>query len=162
MIVAAIVVLAVIFAWGKTEQKSNTMTIDDTTVTEEELTDLSDAGKLGPNEIAITAANFETEVIQGSAGKLVVVDVYAPWCPHCQKMGPITTALSDEFAGKVKFGKMNADNQDSAVEDNFNFAIDKGMEGYPTYWFYKDGKLVYSFSGEKTQDEFRTQIEKYL
>jgi len=161
LIVIAIVVLGVIFAWGKTEQKSNT-TQDDTNTTEPAATtDSSDAGKLGANEVAITAANFDTEVVKGSTGKLVVVDVYAPWCPHCQKMGPVMTALSNEFAGKVKFGKMNADNQDESVKANFDFAVSKGLEGYPTTWFYKDGKLVYTFSGEKTQDELKADIQKY-
>jgi thioredoxin-like negative regulator of GroEL len=161
LIVVAIVVLGVIFAWGKTEQKSNTAQDDINTTEPTATTDSSDAGKLGENEVAITAANFDAEVVKGSNGKLVVVDVYAPWCPHCQKMGPIMTALSDEFAGKVKFGKMNADNQDESVKANFDFAVSKGLEGYPTSWFYKDGELVYSFSGEKTQDELKADIQKY-
>lgn len=160
LIVVAIIVLAVIFAWGKTEQKENT-SAENSTTQETTSTDTSDAGELGKNETSITAANFDKEVVKATAGKLVVVDVYAPWCPHCQKMGPIATALSNEFAGKVKFGKMNADNQDSNVKANFDFAVEKGLEGYPTFWFYKNGKLVYNFSGEKTKDELRSLIQKY-
>ncbi|MDD5693211.1 MAG: thioredoxin domain-containing protein [Patescibacteria group bacterium] len=162
-VVAAIIILAVIFAWGKTETKQTTEKAAPAATTEQPATtDTGDAGKLGANEIAITAANFDSKVVAGSNGKLVVVDVYAPWCPHCQKMGPIVTALADEYAGKVVFGKFNADNQDTNNKTNYDFAIAKGLEGYPTFWFYKDGKLVGSFSGEKTSADFKTEVQKYL
>ncbi len=162
-VVAAIIILAVIFAWGKTEKKETTEQPVPTTTTEQPATtDASDAGKVGANEVVITAANFDEKVIAGSNGKLVVVDAYAPWCPHCQKMGPIFTALADEYAGKVVFGKFNADNQDTNNKANYDFAIAKGLEGYPTFWFYKDGKLVGSFSGSKTAEEFKTELQKYL
>lgn len=162
IIVVAIIVLVVIFAWGKTDKKEET-TKQDTTTTEEatQTTDESDAGKLGSNEVEITAKNFEEKIVKGSAGKLVVVDVYAPWCPHCQKMGPVITALADENVGKVVFGKMNANNQDEAVKENYDYAIAKGLEGYPTIWFYKDGKEVYKFSGEKAKADIQTEINKY-
>jgi len=168
LIVVAVIVLFIVFAWGKTG--TNNKKADDTaannqvTTDQTQPTDTGDAGKLGPNEVQITAANFDTLVVQGSAGKLVkleVVDAYAPWCPHCQKMGQITTTLSNEFAGKVTFGKMNSDNQDPSVKANFDFAVNKGLQGYPTFWFYKDGKQVYSFSGEETQDQFKADIQKY-
>ena len=162
VVVVAIIVLAIIFAWGKTEKKATTEEkVPDTTETQP-TTDASDAGKVGANEVVITADNFEAKVVAGSAGKLVVVDTYAPWCPHCQKMGPIVTALADEYAGKVVFGKFNADNQDANNKANYDFAIAKGLEGYPTFWFYKDGKVVGSFSGGKTAAEFKTEIQKYL
>lgn len=160
VVVVAVIVLAVVFAWGNTEKKEAT-TETNTATTEEQTTDAGDAGKLSENEVSVTSENFEEKVVKASSGKLVVVDVYAPWCPHCQKMGPITSALADEYVGQAIFGKMNADNQDESVKANFDFAIGKGLEGYPTFWFYKDGKVVFSFSGEKTKDEMKTEIEKY-
>jgi thioredoxin-like negative regulator of GroEL len=161
LIVVAIVILVAIYAWGRTEKKESTES-EQVQSTEEQTQESEDAGKIGPNEIAITAKNFDAEVINGSKGKLVVVDAYAPWCPHCQKMGPIVTALADEYAGKARFGKMNADNQDSNQKENFDFAVAKGLEGYPTFWFYKEEKLVASFSGEKEKADFKAEIEKYL
>jgi thioredoxin-like negative regulator of GroEL len=161
LIVVAIVILVAIYAWGRTEKKENTES-EQVQSTEEQTQESGDAGKIGPNETTITAKNFDAEVINGSKGKLVVVDAYAPWCPHCQKMGPIVTALADEYVGKAKFGKMNADNQDSNQKENFDFAVAKGLDGYPTFWFYKDGKIVTSFSGEKEKADLKAEIEKYL
>lgn len=164
LIVVGIAILGGIILFAQpSEKKEEVKDAETTQATEEQTAEAGEAGKLGPNEVSITAANFDQEVVKGSTGKLVVVDVYAPWCPHCQVMGPIATDLSNEYdPAQVKFGKMNADNQDSAQEANFNFALEQGLQGYPTFWFYKDGKKVGEFSGEKTKDEFKAEIEKYI
>jgi thioredoxin-like negative regulator of GroEL len=165
-IVIAIVILVAIVIFAKPGTKStNNNTTDNSTAqtTTDQTTTESAAGNLGKNETNITAANFGQEVLKAPAGKLVIVDAYAPWCPHCQKMGPIFTSLADEYAGQAIFGKMNANNQDSTVKANFDYAVNTlGLQGYPTFWFYKDGKKVDEKSGELTKDEFKTEIEKYI
>src|SRR5690349_3902170 len=50
---------------------------------------------------------FEADVLQ--AAEPVVVDFYADWCPPCRMMDPAVETLAGEFAGKVKFGKLNVD-----------------------------------------------------
>ena len=164
LIVVAVLVLLAIVAWGKTDSNNNTSNKQPavTQTTEPSSTSTGDvAGSLGPNDVSLTAANFDSVVVQGSANELVVAEAYAPWCPHCQAMGPIVLSLSNQFAGKVKFGKMNADYQDSSVKANYDFAVAKGMQGYPTFWFYKGGKQVYTFSGQETQDQLTADIQKY-
>jgi len=163
IIVVAIAILAAILIFAKPSDKKESADTanNDQAQTTDQATTENDAGKLGKNEVNITAANFEKEVLKAPSGKLVVVDAYAPWCPHCQKMGPVVTALSDEYAGKVIFGKMNANNQDDSVKANFDYAMNLGLQGYPTFWFYKDGKKVGEVSGELTKDAFKTEINKY-
>ena len=120
----------------------------------------SEVDKLGPNDVQITAENFDAEVMQAKG--VVLVDVYAPWCPHCQKIAPTITKIADDYVGKVKVGKMNANNQDSAMKANFDFAIKNGLEGYPTIWIYKDGQKVDEFSGERTYCEIKEMLDKQL
>ncbi|HKW59202.1 MAG TPA: thioredoxin [Candidatus Dormibacteraeota bacterium] len=76
---------------------------------------------------------FEVDVL--NASEPVVVDFYADWCPPCKMMEPAIEQLSTEFAGKVKIGKLNTD-------DNQEIAIRYGVMGIPTLGLFKAGKLV--------------------
>ena len=76
---------------------------------------------------------FEVDVL--NASEPVVVDFYADWCPPCKMMEPAVEQLSSEFAGKVKIGKLNTD-------ENQEIAIRYGIMGIPTLGLFKGGKLV--------------------
>lgn len=76
---------------------------------------------------------FDADVLQ--AAEPVVVDFYADWCPPCRMMEPAVETLADEFAGRVKFGKLN-------VDDNQDIAIQYGVMGIPTLGLFRDGKLI--------------------
>ena len=76
---------------------------------------------------------FDTDVL--NAAVPVVVDFYADWCPPCKMMEPVVEQLSTEFAGRVKIGKLNTD-------DNQEIAIRYGVMGIPTLGLFKAGKLV--------------------
>lgn len=59
--------------------------------------------------VTITNDNFEQEVL---AAKIpVVLDFWAEWCGPCQMQGPVIDELAEELDGKVKFGKVNVDEQ---------------------------------------------------
>jgi len=59
--------------------------------------------------------NFEQEVMQ--AKEPVMVDFYADWCNPCKMMAPIVNELAEEYAGRIKIGKVNVDESpDSAAK----------------------------------------------
>ena len=55
----------------------------------------------------VNEANFEKQVLK--SGVPVVVDIWAEWCGPCRLYAPIIEEVSKDYDGKVKFFKMNAD-----------------------------------------------------
>ena len=79
------------------------------------------------------ASTFDADVLQ--AKEPVVVDFTAVWCPPCQMMAPVVEKLAGEFAGKVKIGKLDTD-------ENQEIAIRYQVSGIPTLGLFVEGKLV--------------------
>jgi thioredoxin 1 len=63
------------------------------------------------NEIVITEANFETEVLDSTVP--VLVDCRPPWCGLCGQLAPAIEQISVEQAGSLKVGKVNVDDEPS-------------------------------------------------
>ena len=59
--------------------------------------------------VTVTNNNFEEEVL---ACKIpVVLDFWADWCGPCQIQAPVIEELAKELDGKVKFAKVNVDEE---------------------------------------------------
>ena len=84
-------------------------------------------------EVTLTDSNWEDEVIKSSLP--VVVDFWASWCMPCRMIAPHLTALADKYKDKVKFGKLN-------VDENPNTARKYNIKSIPTILFFKDGNKV--------------------
>lgn len=82
---------------------------------------------------AISDDTFEKEVINSSVP--VVVDFWAQWCGPCKALGPILDDVSQKYEGKVKFVKLDVDNNPS-TPPKF------GVRGIPTLILFKDGQVA--------------------
>jgi len=97
--------------------------------------------------------NFEEEVRESAIP--VVVDFWAPWCGPCQMMGPIFESVSADFAGKVKFAKLN-------VDELPEHASSFGVQGIPTLVVLKKNKEVGRIVGLLAKDALKQKIQSFL
>jgi thioredoxin 1 len=99
-----------------------------------------------------TDANWGDEV--GKSSVLTIVDVWAPWCGPCRVIGPVIEELADDYAGKIKVGKLNADENAMAHQ--------LGVSGIPTILFMKDGKEVDRVVGAVPKQMLVEKIESHI
>ena len=98
----------------------------------------------------ITDAQFDSEVLQSDLP--VLVDFWAPWCGPCKASLPIVQELSKELDGKVKFVKMN-------VDENIETPGKCNVMSIPTFIIFKGGEPVKSFIGARSKEDMKREIE---
>jgi len=86
---------------------------------------------------------------------LVIVDCWAPWCGPCRMLSPIIEQLAEEFEGKIKFGKMNTDENESTPM-KFN------ITAIPTMLVFKNVVPAARIVGAGNKDFMRQKFSKYL
>ena len=101
----------------------------------------------------VTDATFTTEVIDFDIP--VVVDIWATWCGPCKQIAPILDQLSDEYEGRVKVVKIDADTNPEAVTA-------AGVTSIPTLGFYRDGQRQDVLIGAHPRPDIVTKIEELL
>ena len=98
-----------------------------------------------------TDANFDAEVLK--AGTPVLVDFWAEWCMPCRMLAPTIDAVADEFAGKVKVGKVDTD-------ANRNIAVKYSINAIPTVILFQGGEVKKKFVGLTNKDDLTRAIQE--
>ena len=100
-----------------------------------------------------TDATFESDVITNDTP--VLVDFWAPWRGPCRMVAPIVEELSEEYDGKVKFVKLNTD-------ENPQIAGKYGIRSIPTLLVFKGGEPVSQIVGFRPKSDLAKRLDDAL
>ncbi len=101
--------------------------------------------------IELTNGKFNDFIKEGT----VLIDFYADWCMPCVMMGPVVDEVSEKFKGKIKFGKVN-------VEDNPEIASKFNVFSIPNFILFKNGKVANQFVGGMSAEDFEDRLNELI
>jgi thioredoxin 1 len=107
----------------------------------------------GNNTLTFTDASFDAEVLNSDTP--VLVDFWAEWCGPCRMMTPTVDAIADDYAGKLKVGKLN-------VDENGGTAQRYQVRGIPMLLLFKGGKVVDQRVGAMGKSEVQKMIDPHV
>ena len=108
---------------------------------------------MAENVIEFTDNGFESDVIK--AGTPVLVDFWADWCGPCKMIGPIVEEIANEYAGRLKVGKMNVD-LNPVVPPQY------GIRSIPSLLIFKDGAVSDQIVGAVPKNNITEVLDKVL
>ena len=100
--------------------------------------------------MTITKANYETEVLQSDLP--VLLDFWASWCGPCKMLAPVMEEIEKEYAGKIKVGKIN-------VDEEIELAQMFRVASIPTVVLMKDGMEVEKSIGYRPKEDIVAMFE---
>ena len=103
--------------------------------------------------LEFTDANFQSTVIESD--KLSVIDFWAEWCGPCRMVLPLLEQMEEELEGKVKFVKINTDQE-------FEIAQKYEIRSIPTLMLFKNGEVVYSIMGAKSKPAMYKDLNPFI
>ena len=107
----------------------------------------------GPNVLDISDTNFDSEVLNSDLP--VLVDFTAVWCGPCKAIAPLIDQLADEYADRVKVGKMDIDNNPATP-------VKYHVRAVPTLILFKDGQPVDQVMGAVNKRRIQGMFDSVL
>ncbi|MBW2030359.1 MAG: thioredoxin [Deltaproteobacteria bacterium] len=105
------------------------------------------------NLLHVTDENFDKEIINSDVPAMV--DFWAEWCGPCRMVGPVVEELANEYAGKIKFAKMD-------VDKNKQTPARFGIRNIPTLIFFKGGQVTTTIIGAQPKSSIEQELKKLL
>jgi thioredoxin 1 len=105
------------------------------------------------NTLTFTDQSFDQDVLSSEVP--VLVDFWAEWCGPCRMMTPTVDAVANDYAGRVKVGKLN-------VDENGGTAMRYNIRGIPTLLLFKDGRIVEQKVGAVGKTDVQKMLDAHL
>jgi len=101
----------------------------------------------------ISDNDFEQRVIKSSLP--VLLDFWAPWCIPCKMVAPIVDKLSHKYDGRMKFFKIN-------IDDNPRTPSRFQVMSIPSLMIFKNGQVVETVVGAVPERSLISRIDGVL
>jgi thioredoxin 1 len=101
----------------------------------------------------INKNNFQEEIVKSEIP--VIIDFWSPFCGPCLMMAPVFEELSPDYEGKLKFTKINTDDE-SELTNQFQ------IQGIPCLIVSKEGKEVDRIVGFAPKEVLKQKIDTIL
>ncbi len=108
---------------------------------------------MGLRTFDVNENEFETEVLKSDMP--VLVDFWAEWCGPCKMIAPIVDEIAEEYQGKLRVAKLDAD-------ANPDVLMAYGIMGIPTLILFKNGEPVERITGFKPKDKIVSKLVSHL
>ncbi len=103
--------------------------------------------------IRVSDDTFENEVL--NAEQPVLIDFWAEWCGPCKMIAPVLEEIAEEYADRLKVGKLNID-ENPATPPKY------GIRGIPTLMLFKDGSVEATKVGAVSKSQLSAFIDSNL
>ena len=103
------------------------------------------------NIVTLTQENFAKEVLQSPTP--VLVDFWAEWCGPCKMIAPVLGELADEYAGRVKIGKVN-------IDEHQGLATEYGVRAIPTLLMFEKGEVTEQLVGARSKRDLKASLDR--
>lgn len=107
----------------------------------------------GTNLIIVDSSTFGKEVEESTLP--VLLDFYAEWCGPCKMMAPIFAELAAEYEGKLRFAKLD-------IDQNQQIAVKFNVMSIPTLILFENGAVVDRIIGFSNKVDLKTRIDELL
>jgi len=97
--------------------------------------------------------DFDQKVLKSATP--VLVDFWAPWCVPCKMVAPVVDKLSGKYDGRLKFFKMN-------VDDNPKTTGKYRVMSIPALIIFKNGQPVDTIVGAVPERTLASRIDGTL
>ena len=105
-----------------------------------------------PGPLTVTDATFSAEVERSPLP--VLVDMWAPWCGPCRMIAPSLDELATEMAGRVRFAKLNVD-ENPTTASRFN------VRSIPALLVFVGGREVDRIVGVQPKSEIAGRLRRF-
>lgn len=107
------------------------------------------------NVLDVTAETFQTQVMETSMQKLVLLDFWASWCNPCKQLIPTLVKLANEYDGQFLLAKVDID-QNKQLAEHFQ------VRSVPTVKLIRNGQIVDEFSGVLSESEIKAKLGNFI